>query len=149
VKTQKPNPQILKNLCEISELTNGRDSSFVFEYKKIKYTCSIKKKRPVRSLDYNAYYWVCLSALADYIGTVPDTLHDYYKRKYLQAKKKKIPKLGTFKVPGSTKGLDSKTFWEYFEKVKTHSLEFFGFDMPLPKDKGFDEMIEQYSKIKS
>lgn len=87
----------------------------------------IKKKRKIRSLSANSYYWVCINLAADELGYNPDELHNSFKAMFLTDKTLKIP------LVRSTTKLNSHDFGLYLDKVlrKLTELEIV---IPTPKE---------------
>jgi hypothetical protein len=76
-------------------------------------------------------------------GQDRDSLHEFFKRKFLEWQERTI--CGeTMMVAPSTTTLDSHAFSQYMEKVRMFALELNIF-LPYPEDKGYNEFYEQYS----
>jgi len=72
---------------------------------------SVKKKRKIRSLNANNYYWLILTIAGDELGYDPKELHDSFKALYLTDQTTKIPLIR------STSKLNTEQFSQYLEKV--------------------------------
>lgn len=73
-------------------------------------TASMEKRRKVRSLDQNSYYWkVVIGMLAEYCGDFPEAIHDACRMKFLTDHSGKLPTIR------STTSLDTKEFSDYLE----------------------------------
>jgi len=139
-----PNTGTLKTLQQLVVDTEGLSNTFLFEFKSVKYVCSIKKHRKKRSIPQNRLYWLWIKAIEDHTGNHKDTIHELLKRKFLKWEVKKIEGLGTYHIPGSTKNLDTKGFTEYLDKIQLWANNFFGYRLPQPGDVGWDEFYETY-----
>lgn len=144
MRTEKPDPGILKILILLLEKTEGFDKSFIFENDKKKHVCIIKKHRRKRTIQQNKLYWMWLNALSDNIGTDADSLHEILKNKLLVGENRFIKGLGACYISGTTKDLDTKEFTEYLNKIQEWSNSFLNYRLPCPEDIGWDEFYESY-----
>jgi hypothetical protein len=112
------------------------------ELGKRKFIAEFKVYRLVRSLKQNKLYFKWLQCIKDETGNDVDTLHDYFKGKYLvgelvnifgQERKKHV----------STTNLDTKQFSEYLEHIKQEMLQE-GIYLPSPGEQGWDEFYARY-----
>lgn len=70
----------------------------------------IAKRRKVRSLSQNAFYWkVVIGMLAEYCGDSPEAIHDACRMKFLADHTGRLPTVR------STASLDTKEFSDYLE----------------------------------
>lgn len=88
---------------------------------------SVKKKRKIRSLNANNYYWLILTIAGDSLGYDPEELHDSFKAMYLTDKTTKIPLIR------STSKLNTEQFSQYLEKVIRQLVEL-GIVIPTPEE---------------
>ncbi len=106
--------------------------------KNIDYLVTFKKNKPVRSHDANAYYWVCLQAIAAHTGDRKEDLHEEYQLEYNFTTTKR-----GIKVPKGTSGLDTSEFAIYVNKVKTHAKEFHRIYIADPRDRFYNVWEQQ------
>jgi hypothetical protein len=87
----------------------------------------LTRKRKVRSMSQNAYYWSCVVAmLAEYCGYEPEEMHTALKFKFLQ--KHEYEGLPTVQ---STTDLGTVEFTEYVESCRRLAAEL-GVNIPDP-----------------
>ena len=99
------------------------------------YIVTIEKKKDKRSLSANAYYWVLLSILEGETGQDKDSLHDYFKTKFLPARTVIFRQTGEEKqIQGSTSVLDSFNFMEYIDKVRAFAIQELDIYLPTPDE---------------
>ena len=88
---------------------------------------TLKKKRKLRSLNQNSYYWAILTIAGDELGYDPGELHDSFKSLYLTDKSTKIPLIR------STSKLNTEQFGQYLDKVIRKVAEL-GIVIPTPEE---------------
>ncbi len=88
---------------------------------------TVKKFRKNRSLKANAYYWVCLSYIANEIGEELEDLHTTFKAMFLVDRTKPIP------IVRSTTTLNSLEFMDYLIKI-AERVGRIGITLPSPDD---------------
>lgn len=112
-----------------------------------KMVLDIDRKKNVRSLSQNAYYWLYLGVIENETGNTASDLHDLFKRKFLPPQTKII--LGNaIRLPSSTTNLSKHDFSEYMEKICAES----GVPIPDPKLAGYvsnHASIEKVEKIEN
>ena len=86
---------------------------------------TVRRYRKARSNNQNAFYWLCLNAIAHEIGEDPEELHVTFKSMFLVDRSKKLP------IVRSTTSLDTKEFTDYIEKISIKVSEF-GITLPDP-----------------
>lgn len=99
--------------------------------KEIDYELSIKRVRPIRSLDHNRYYWAILNSIAVVTGYTSDDLHEMFKKKFNS--KYVIDEL----VGHTTTNLDSAEFNIYVKQVKTYAEQVLNVRIPDMSDKDY------------
>jgi predicted nucleic acid binding AN1-type Zn finger protein len=114
-----------------------RDKKKLFEVLKMlkqeTYIVTIEKKKNKRSLSANAYYWVLISIMEKETGQDSDSLHDYFKTKFLPPRKVVFRQTGEEKaVQGSTASLDSFDFFEYIDKIRAFAIQELDIYLPTP-----------------
>lgn len=87
----------------------------------------VKKKRKDRTLLQNAYYWVCITIIANELGYLPEEIHATFKAMFLVDRSGKMP------VVRSTTRLNTVEFSEYFERIALQAAEL-GIVLPDPED---------------
>lgn len=87
----------------------------------------VSRKRKVRSIKQNAYYWVVLTFIGNELGYEADDLHITFKNMFLIDHSKSLP------VPKSTTKLNSLEFTEYLDKIIRKVGEM-GITVPSPED---------------
>lgn len=103
--------------------------------KKEPYVLTIEKKKDKRSLSANAYYWVLISILEGETGQDSDSLHDFFKTKFLPKRKVVFRQTGEEnEVQGSTAILDSFNFFEYVEKIRAFAIQELNIYLPTPDE---------------
>jgi hypothetical protein len=96
-----------------------------------KLTVSIAKRQKIRSDQANRYLWGVVYKIASMeTGHTSDEIHEVYKRKFLPAKFVEFNGM-TFKMPGSTAGLNTVDFWEFTNRVIV-DLSQMGMFIPSP-----------------
>ena len=87
----------------------------------------VKKKRKDRTLNQNAYYWVCMTIIGDALGYHPEEMHATFKAMFL------VDRSGRMPVVRSTTRLNTVEFSEYFERIASQVAEL-GIVLPDPED---------------
>lgn len=123
----------------VIDFSKDRDKLKLFEtlkmLKKQAYVVTIEKKKEKRSLNANAYYWVLMSILEKETGQDQDSLHDYFKTKFLPKRKVVFKQTGEEnEVQGSTAELDSFNFFEYVDKVRAFAIQELDIYLPNPNE---------------
>lgn len=123
----------------VIDFSKDRDKLKLFEtlkmLKKQVYIVTIEKKKEKRSLNANAYYWVLMSILEKETGQDQDSLHDYFKTKFLPKRKVVFKQTGEEnEVQGSTAELDSFNFFEYVDKVRAFAIQELDIYLPNPNE---------------
>jgi hypothetical protein len=93
----------------------------------------IKRLMPKRSLDANAYLWVCYTILSEWCGHEPEELHEVLKAKFLTPHPDSLPSGVTLDFYPSTRDLDSGEMAAYTDKVRKFAAEN-GVDIPSPDE---------------
>lgn len=101
---------------------------------------TLKKKRKIRSVDQNSYYWVCVTIAGNELGYDPNELHDSFKMMFLCDRSKKIPLIR------STTKLTKEQFTLYLEKV-IQKISELNIIIPTPKEYYESQGIE-YTQFK-
>lgn len=110
---------------------------------------TIKKKKHIRSIDQNAYYWAILTIIASDSGEYDrDRLHELMKKKF-NGELIHLPKSPAERIGKSTGSLDSAEFTAYISRVKVWARDEFGTIIPEQKDTTYQvwaEIEDRYEK---
>lgn len=92
---------------------------------------SIKKWKDKRTLSQNSLYWRILELIENETGNDKDTLHDYFKIRFLD---KRRLKLGDDEkiLPGSTRKLDTREMGQYIDKIILFASQELQIAIPAP-----------------
>lgn len=94
---------------------------------------TIKRWRPNRTLNQNAYYWaVCLALVADHTGFDPEEVHQIFEKKFLAYQKPYKGKRYWFYKRCSS--LNTAEFGEYLEKIIRFAGQELGVEIPQPNE---------------
>lgn len=130
------------------KLTTPKDKEAVRSYLDLlpegkRYNVSIVLHREKRSVDQNRLLWLWLGCISAETGQDKDSLHDYFKLKFLGFDTKTL--WGTqLYSPVSTKSLDTKQFTDYLERVQAFACAELGIILPNPEDQYWEQFYEQY-----
>ena len=107
------------------EVKDGQLNKKTFEAL-LQYLASLKGKISIvvekgkRTTLQNNFYWLYLGIIAHETGDDQNSLHEYFKRKYLPPQF--ITALGkTIKIPASTTDLDKHDFSNYLERISAET----------------------------
>lgn len=129
---QAGNPESHKKLGkELSQLKPGE------------YVVTVKKKKHIRSLDQNSYYWAILTLIAAETGEFDrDRLHNICKSKF-NSKLEELPRNGgSILVVESTSKLDSDEFTKYINRVKSYARQELGIVINEQRDMTYQQWEE-------
>jgi len=98
----------------------------------------IEEAKTKRSLNQNAYLWLCYNTIAEETGNDPDDIHMYCKatflpKRFVQIKDKEL------QMSGKTSTLTISEFMEYMEKVIAWAGRDLGIKLPDPSE--YDDQI--------
>ena len=102
------------------------------------YSFSIKKWTDERTVKQNSFYWLYLNLVEKETGEDANTMHEYFKRIFLEPKILRFQG-NDFKVPASTVKLNKIEFSNYLKKIE----EITGIEIPDTKHL---EQLEEYLK---
>ena len=88
----------------------------------------IEKRKNIRSLKANNYYWLLIELIAQELGYTKEEAHEAFKWMFLKKHNVKIPTVR------STSDLDNEEFTDYIEKVKVFSAQELNMFLPEPED---------------
>ena len=113
-----------------------------FPLGKNRYVAEYKVYRIKRSLKANRLYWMWLRCIKDETGNDDETLHQYFRKRYLPYIVRQVFDEEVAVIP-STADLDSKQFSDYLEHIRVEMLEQ-GIFLPQPQEQGWDEFFIRY-----
>lgn len=102
--------------------------------------CDIHKDKRTRSVVQNNYYWLLLTMIEQDTGNDKDELHEYFKKKYLNANFT----LSILRVDDSltyaksTTKLTTTEFEYYLERIRMFASRELGIFLPLPGETEHD-----------
>jgi hypothetical protein len=105
------------------------------------YVVTIKKNRPIRSLNANRYYHFMLNIIATYTGILHDDLHEAMKYKF-NSKVIFFPQGGSQCIGNSTASLDTAEFASFVNKVKNYAITEIGVTIPEAKDVDYQKWMD-------
>lgn len=111
---------------------------FVIEWKRFK---------KIRSNDQNALYWMWLTCLEQETGQEKDSLHDYFREKYLQVTYEQVFD-SERKILQSTTKLDTVAMKNYLDKIQVFAATELAVTLPDPEDRYFEEFLSQYERFR-
>jgi hypothetical protein len=114
------------------------------ELGKRRFVGELKVHRKVRSLASNNLYWMWISCISRETGNDTETLHNYFKQKFLAWDSVQVFGEEQQRYVTTTQ-LDSKQFSEYMEKIKLFAAENAIF-LPEPGEQAFDSFYQEYKK---
>lgn len=120
------------------DFSNTSDKVRLYEVlkglKPVPYQIELKIDRGNRSNNQNRYYWgVVIEILSEHTGFTPEEIHEVLKAKFLRYTKM-LPTSEEVNLSRSTKGLDTKEFEEYMEKVRMFAIQELDVEIPLPNE---------------
>lgn len=113
----------LKNILDIKQ--NG------------KYTISVSKQANKRTAEQNRLYRKWLSLLEEETGNSQDSLHEFFKKKFLSVELETIFGEEVRRV-NTTTTLNTKEFTDYLDKVNAFVASELGIRLPQPNDMFFE-----------
>ena len=117
--------------------TDGNGQEIMNKLKELKegeYVITVKKKKHIRSLDANAYYWAILTLIASESGEYDrDRLHSICAKKF-NGELVHLPKSPAERIGKSTSNLDSAEFSAYVSRVKMWARDEFNIIIPEKQD---------------
>lgn len=88
----------------------------------------IEKKRKVRSISLNNYYWLCVSYISDYTGISDSDLHDEFKKGPLSS----VIWKDYWEMDLSTTNLTNEELWRLVMLVRDFARKDLGLIIPDP-----------------
>lgn len=106
------------------------------------YIIDIKKKKNIRSISHNSYYWVVLNIISISTGEYDrDRLHEVCKKKF-NGEMVMFPKSGSELIGKTTSDLDSAEFGAYVARVKQWAKDEFDIIIPEREDVDYQRWME-------
>lgn len=93
---------------------------------------TVEKMHNKRSLNQNAYYWVCIQVIADFTGHSPDEMHRLFKGLFLPRKEIELNGKKHL-LAGSTTELTKGQFAEYMLRINAEASQM-GLVLPSPEE---------------
>jgi hypothetical protein len=106
-----------------------------------------KRFQKVRTNDQNALYWMWLTCLEQETGQEKDSLHDYFREKYLQVACEQVFD-SERKILQSTTKLDTAAMKNYLDKIQVFAATELAVTLPDPEDRYFEEFLSQYERFR-
>jgi|SRR5690242_5489704 len=113
------------------------------------YCITIKKNKPIRSLNANKYYHATLNIIGAESGITHERLHEICKRKF-NAEIVQLPRGGAEIMGRSTADMDTKEFAAYVNQVKQWAIDEFNIVIPEPQDVTYEMWMKiqnSYTKV--
>lgn len=117
-----------------ADLTKG----FVIEWKRV---------QKIRTNDQNALYWLWMTCLEQETGQDKNSLHDYFREKYLKVTYERVFD-SERKILESTRKLDTVAMKNYLDKIQIFAATELAVTLPDPEDRYFEQFLEQYEKFR-
>lgn len=117
-----------------ADLTKG----FVIEWKRV---------QKIRTNDQNSLYWLWMTCLEQETGQDKNSLHDYFREKYLKVTYEKVFD-SERKILESTRKLDTVAMKNYLDKIQIFAATELAVTLPDPEDRYFEQFLEQYEKFR-
>ncbi len=111
---------------------------FVIEWKRI---------QKIRTNDQNALYWLWMTCLEQETGQDKNSLHDYFREKYLKVTYERVFD-SERKILESTRKLDTVAMKNYLDKIQIFAATELAVTLPDPEDRYFEQFLEQYEKFR-
>lgn len=105
----------------------------------------IKEYKPNRTNLQNRYYWTIINFISIETGNAKDSLHEFFKSKFLGQIDDRVFGVNISYDKTTTK-LNTKEFTDYIEKISIFISDF-GLSIPRPEDKDFEQFLNHYEKI--
>ena len=132
VRKGKGKDQVIEAIHELSE----KDS----------YDIKISKKRWNRSISQNNLYWLWLTCIEQETGQERDSLHEFFKAKFLGFSDIHVLGHEVTKVVSSTE-LDTAQFKNYLDKIQIFVSTELGIELPDPQDRYWSDFYETYKYL--
>lgn len=135
---------MIKFIYNISQLKEVFNEICKFNLKQ-GYKLSFEKKKKKRSISQNKLMWLYFACIEKEFGQDKDSLHLYFKNKYLKKQIIECFDEQIVKEPTTTK-LNTKEFTEYLKKIEIFARVELKINLPDPNDLQIDFFIEKYSQ---
>lgn len=131
------------NLEQLKETFNkiakaDLSKGFVIEWKRV---------QKIRTNDQNALYWMWMTCLEQETGQDKNSLHDYFREKYLKVTYEQVFD-SEIKILESTRKLDTVAMKNYLNKIQIFAATELAVTLPDPEDRYFEQFLEQYEKFR-
>jgi hypothetical protein len=115
----------------------------------VEYVVTIKKNKPVRSLNANRYYRVILKIIGIHTGETEDRLHMLFKIMF-NFEEFTLPNGDIRRIPATTSNLDSSEFTKYISQVKQWAIDEWNVSFPDKNDVDYMQEMDvenRYERI--
>lgn len=126
------------------EIAISHIMKLVFKGDKV-YNVEITLERKQRTIPQNRLYRLYLACIEAETGNDADSLHDFFKHKYLKVSEAYFGGEVVEKVLSTTK-LNIKQFTEYLQKIVVFASHE-GIVLPDPDDYAFEQFYEHYKHL--
>jgi len=111
------------------------------------YTVEVKKRRKIRTISQNRYYWgVVIPYISLELGYSKDDAHEVLARQFL-AKTIKLPDGEEMEIARTTTGLDTAEFAQYIDKIMFLASETLGIKIPQAGEVHQDTIDELHNRV--
>lgn len=131
------------------KITNHKDKQALKEYidrlvDGKRYNISITVHREKRTLDQNRLLFLWINCISSETGQDKDSLHSFFKQKFIGYKYKTIMDEQVFIEP-TTRTLDTKQFTDYLNHIQVFCSTELGITLPNPEDAIWTQFYETYN----
>lgn len=106
------------------------------------FTVEVTERRTVRTIPQNRLYRLWLTCISAETGNDVDDLHEYFKRKYLEAKE--ITIFREVELRYTTTDLSTGAFTEYLERIRAFAASELAITLPDPDDQVWEQFYDYY-----
>lgn len=113
------------------------------------YVVTVKKNKPVRSINANRYYRAILKIIGIHTGETEDRLHMLFKIMF-NFEEFTLPNGDVRRIPATTSNLDTSEFSKYISQVKQWAIDEWQIYFPERNDVDYMREMDienQYDKI--
>ena len=103
----------------------------------------VTKKRCRRSITQNNLYWLWLTCIEQETGQDRNSLHEFFKAKFLGFEEFQVLNHTVTKVISTTQK-DTRQFKEYLDSIQMFASVELGIVLPEPEDKYWSDFYETY-----
>ena len=143
----KSDTQRLNTNIMIKKIESAGDLKYVVDFLQqlridVPWLIKIVRFRHRRTLSQNSMYHLWKAVIADEYGYTPAEMHDVLRGLYLPVREVEVQGT-THRLLTSTTALDTKQFTTFLDTIyRDFSAE--GIILPMPGDRGLEELYEKY-----